>query len=68
MWWKRRPNGTSRLLAPALPKNMPLWQGAVLVGLVLSMAFPLAGITLMSLIALDMFILSRVPILKRALS
>ncbi|MDV7341455.1 PepSY domain-containing protein [Terasakiella sp. A23] len=68
MWWKRKPSDNRRLAAPALPKDMPLWQGAVFVGLIISMAFPLAGLTLMSLMALDLILLSRIPILKRALS
>lgn len=68
MWWKRRPAGTIRLFAPPLPKNMPLWQGAALVGLAVSMAFPMAGITLLTVMALDLLILSRIPVLKRVLS
>ncbi|WP_299651559.1 PepSY domain-containing protein [uncultured Tateyamaria sp.] len=68
MWWKRRPAGGLRLAAPALPRNMPLWQGAVLVGLAVSLAFPMAGITLLTVLLLDWLILSRIPILKRAFS
>ncbi|WP_299207820.1 PepSY domain-containing protein [uncultured Tateyamaria sp.] len=67
MWWKRRPGGL-RLAAPALPRDMPLWQGAVLVGLAISLAFPMAGITLLTVLALDWFILSRIPALKQAFS
>ncbi|MCB4379610.1 PepSY domain-containing protein [Synechococcus sp. MU1644] len=67
MWWKRRPGGL-RLAAPALPRDMPLWQGAVLVGLAISLAFPMAGITLLTVLALDWLILSRIPALKQAFS
>ena len=68
LWWKRRPAGVSRLAAPPMPKDMPLWQGAVLVGLAVSMAFPLAGLTLLAVLILDALILSRVPKLKQMLT
>lgn len=68
LWWKRRPAGASRLAAPPMPKDMPLWQGAVLVGLAVSMAFPLAGLTLLAVLTLDALILSRVPKLKQMLT
>ncbi len=66
MWWLRRPSGARRLAAPPRPANLPLWKGAVLVGLFISMAFPLVGITLLALLALDLLVLSRIPALKRA--
>ena len=68
MWWLRRPSGARRLAAPPRPANLPLWKGAVLVGLFVSMAFPLVGITLLTLLALDLLVLSRIPALKRAFS
>ncbi len=68
MWWKRRPSGSLRLAAPPLPRDMPLWQGAALVGLAVSLAFPMAGITLLVVMTLDHLIISRIPALKRALS
>ncbi|WP_120504458.1 PepSY-associated TM helix domain-containing protein [Sulfitobacter mediterraneus] len=68
LWWKRRPAGASRLAAPPLPKEMPLWQGAALVGIGVSMAFPMAGIALLSVLAIDSLILSRLPGLRRALT
>jgi uncharacterized iron-regulated membrane protein len=68
MWWKRRPAAVARLAAPPMPKDMPLWQGAILVGLAVSLAFPMAGLTLLTVMALDVLFLSRLPSLKRALS
>ena len=68
LWWKRRPSRAGRIGAPPAPANMPLWQGAVLVGAAISIAFPLAGITLVTVLALDYLILSRIGFLKRALS
>lgn len=68
LWWKRRPAGARRLAAPPMPKDMPLWQGAVLIGLAVSMAFPLAGLTLLGVLVLDSCVLARVPTLKRILT
>ncbi|MEP3279386.1 MAG: PepSY domain-containing protein [Stappiaceae bacterium] len=68
IWWKRRPAGSVRLAAPSLPKDMPLWQGAALVGLAVSLAFPMAGVTILAAMALDQLILSRIPGLKRVFS
>ncbi|KJE36121.1 membrane protein [Thalassospira sp. HJ] len=68
MWWMRRPANSAglRLTPPPLPNNLPLWKGAVFLMLVLSLAFPLTGITLVTVLALDILILSRVPSLQRA--
>lgn len=68
MWWKRRPQGAMRLAAPPLPRDMPMWKGAVLVALALSMAFPLAGVALLIVIALDVIVLANIPRLRQALS
>ncbi|MEB8387257.1 PepSY domain-containing protein [Rhodobacteraceae bacterium KMM 6894] len=68
MWWKRRPHGAGRLAAPPMPRELPLWQGAALVGLAVSMAFPMAGLILLAVLALDTLILSRVPALRRRLT
>ncbi len=68
MWWKRRPTGAGRLAAPPMPRDMPMWQGAALVGLAVSLAFPMAGITLLAVFALDWAVISRLPTLRRVLS
>ncbi|MEP2641797.1 PepSY domain-containing protein [Roseobacter sp.] len=68
LWWKRRPSGSNRLAAPPFPREMPLWQGAALVGLGVSMAFPMAGLALLTVLAIDTVILSRLPQLRRALT
>ncbi len=66
MWWKRRPSGALRLAPPPMPENVPMWKGAMLLMLVVSMAFPLTGLTLMAVLALDTLVLSRVPALRHA--
>jgi len=68
MWWKRRPSGAFRLAPPPLPVDLPLWKGAVFIALLLSMAFPLVGLTLLVAMALDLLVLSRIPLLRRAFS
>ncbi|MCG3267771.1 PepSY domain-containing protein [Yoonia sp. I 8.24] len=68
LWWKRRPAKAGRLAAPAMPQEMPLWQGAALVGLGVSMAFPMAGLALLTVLALDTLILARIPKLRAVLS
>lgn len=68
LWWKRRPSKAGRLAAPPMPRELPLWQGAVLVGLAVSMAFPMAGIALLIVLAVDSLILSRLPKLRHSLT
>lgn len=68
MWWKRRPERALRLAAPPLPQDLPMWKGAVAVTLLLSLAFPVLGLTLIVVMALDLIVVARVPALRRALS
>ncbi len=68
MWWKRRPVGAFRLAAPPAPRDMGVWKGAVVVGLVLAIAFPLAGVAILLALLVDLAILSRVPAARRLVS
>lgn len=68
MWWLRRPQGVARLAAPPMPANMPMWKGAMFIMLLVSLAFPLVGITLIVVLALDLLLISRIPVLRRALN
>lgn len=68
MWWKRRPSTAGRLVAPPMPANMPQWRGATLTGLAISLFFPMAGITLLTVMALDYLVLSRIPVFRRVFS
>ena len=68
MWWKRRPAGAARLAAPPLPVALPMWKGAVFLGLLVSLAFPLVGLSLLVVMALDLLVLANIPALRRALS
>lgn len=68
MWWKRRPSRAGRLAAPPMPQNLPLWKGAVVVMLLVSLAFPMVGITLLSVLALDVLVIQKIKPLARAMS
>jgi len=67
MWWMRRPKGAAlRIIAPKTPENMPHWRGAMILMLFLSLAFPLAGVTLLTVLALDYVLVKRIPVLRKA--
>ncbi len=66
MWWQRRP--ARRLGAPAMPKQFPLWKGAVAIMAALCLLFPFVGISLVAVLLLDYLIIQRIPALKTALS
>lgn len=67
MWWLRRPKGVAlRVFAPKTPDDLPHWRGAMILMLAVSLAFPLAGITLLGVLALDYLVVKRIPALRRA--
>ncbi|MCV2891126.1 PepSY-associated TM helix domain-containing protein [Ruegeria aquimaris] len=68
MWVKRRPARALRLAAPPEPADMPMWKGAALVAVLVSLMFPLAGLALIVALAFDVLILSNIPALRRALA
>ncbi len=65
MWWQRRPVG--RLGVPAMPQNLPLWKGAVVLMSIMGLLFPLMGASLVIILLLDYLLIARVPVLKHAL-
>lgn len=65
MWWMRRPSKAARLVAPPLPENMPLWKGAVFITLLLSLMFPLVGITLTVVLFIDLVLLKFIKPVRR---
>lgn len=68
LWWKRRPAGAGRLAAPPMPRELPIWQGALLIGLAVSMAFPMAGLAVLAMLAVDTLVLSNMPRLRARLT
>ncbi|GLS16716.1 PepSY-associated TM helix domain-containing protein [Hydrogenophaga electricum] len=68
MWWKRRPAGAGRLVAPGVPARAARWKTGALVMLVTAVLFPLSGAVLLGVLLLDWLVISRLPALKTALS
>ena len=68
MWWKRRPSGAGRLVAPVLPEYFGLWKGGAIVMLAVALLFPLTGAVLVAVLVLDLLVFRQVRPLKRALS
>ena len=67
-WWIRRPAGAGRLVAPPMPAELPFWKGAAAIAILISMAFPLVGLTLIAVLAIDALAIQNLPALRRALS
>ncbi|MGN9787543.1 PepSY-associated TM helix domain-containing protein [Nonomuraea sp. ZG12] len=63
MWWKRRPRG--RVGAPARVTSRRTAYGVIAIMAVLGVLFPLAGVTMVAVLALDLLVLRRVPRLSR---
>ncbi len=62
MWWKRRPAGSGwRVVAPPVPRHLPLWRGGAVVMCVVALAFPLSGAVLAGLLLLDWLVIERLP-------
>lgn len=68
MWWKRRPKGAGRLVAPAVGEPGPLWKTGALVMLATALLFPLSGAVLLAVLLLDLLVFRHVAPLKKALS
>ncbi|PJI50850.1 MAG: peptidase [Pseudomonas sp.] len=58
IWWKRRPQG--RLGVPPMPHALPVWKGGVVIMVILGVAFPLVGASLLLVWGLDWAVLSRI--------
>lgn len=64
MWWQRRPKGAT-IGAPALPAYVQQWKFPLAIIAILGLAFPLVGMSLITVLLLDYFVLCRIPALKR---
>lgn len=64
MWWQRRPQESGLLGAPAMPPSQN-WRVPLAIVAVLGLVFPLVGFSLVIVLLLDYFVLSRIPALKR---
>ena len=63
MWWKRRPTGG--LGVPPLRHDLPRWKTATVVMLVLGLAFPLVGVSMLVMWVVDNLVVRR-RVLARA--
>lgn len=68
MWWKRRPKGAARLVAPTVGEPGPLWKTGALVMLATALLFPLSGAVLVAVLLLDLLVFRHITPLKKALS
>lgn len=64
LWWLRRPQTLSQLGAPNLPPYVQSWRVPLAIVAVLGLAFPLVGLSLITVLALDYLVLSKIPALK----
>jgi uncharacterized iron-regulated membrane protein len=67
LWWRRRPEG--RLGAPGLVAgDERMVKIPLAIVAVLGIAFPLVGISLVTVLVLDYLVIGRIPVLRRLLS
>jgi uncharacterized iron-regulated membrane protein len=65
LWWQRRPKESRGIGAPTLPPYGQSWRVPLAIVAVLGLVFPLVGLSLVIVLLLDYFVLSRIPALKR---
>ncbi len=65
MWWQRRPQGSGILGAPAMPPYVQNWKVPLIIVAVLGFIFPLVGLSLIGVLLLDYFLLSRFAFFRR---
>jgi uncharacterized iron-regulated membrane protein len=66
LWWQRRSKLSDHSIgAPPLPSHVQHWRVPVGIIAGLGIAFPLVGLSLVIVLGLDYFILSRIPALRK---
>lgn len=68
MWWKRRPKDAARLGAPPAPAITPATRTALVLMLIISLAFPLTAGVLFTVLLLDVLVIQNIRPLARMLS
>jgi uncharacterized iron-regulated membrane protein len=66
MWWKRRPKG--RLGVPPQPTDKRVYRILWLIAIVFGVLFPVSGIAILAMIAVDLLVIRTVPALRRVFS
>lgn len=64
MWWQRRPKESGVIGAPSMPPYVQNWRVPLAIVAVMGLVFPLVGLSLVIVLLLDYFVLSRIPTLK----
>ncbi|MET0748640.1 MAG: PepSY domain-containing protein [Rhizobium sp.] len=64
MWWKRRPAGS--IGVPPMPSQTTVYIGLWIIAALFGLAFPMSGIAIVAMIAIDQAIIRLVPPLRRA--
>ncbi|WP_414932362.1 PepSY-associated TM helix domain-containing protein [Vibrio europaeus] len=68
MWWVRRPTNQNKLGVPARFEQEGIWKVGAATIILVSVLFPLAGVTIISVLILDTLLVKRSPKLKAYLS
>ena len=68
MWWVRRPTNQNKLGVPARFEQDGIWKVGAATIILVSVLFPLAGATIISVLILDTLLVKRSPKLKAYLS
>jgi uncharacterized iron-regulated membrane protein len=66
MWWKRRPRG--RVGVPPHPSDRCVYTGLWLAALAVGVLFPVTGIAILVMLAVDWLVIRTIPPLRRAFS
>ena len=64
MWWKRRPAG--RLGVPPYPSDRRVYLALWVVAIAFGVAFPISGVAIVTMLALDLLVIRTIPPLRRA--
>ncbi|MFO1059572.1 MAG: PepSY domain-containing protein [Dongiaceae bacterium] len=64
MWWKRRPRG--RLGVPPYPAERRVYVGLWAVAILFGLLFPISGLAILAMLALDLLVVRTIPPLRRA--
>ncbi len=59
MWWIRRPHQSKTLGAPARFAHDGIWKAGLITLILICVAFPMAGVSILSVLALDWLVFSR---------
>ena len=68
MWWLRRPSQHNKLGVPARFEQEGIWKVGLVSVVVISLCFPLAGVTIIATLLFDAFVVSRSTRLREYLA